>query len=383
MVSMAIEVLEQVATAPTPDARPVEGPDVGPPVVRPVPGVPNSGGVLSPIERPAQLPAGQARPLPPPTPPSPGGLTPDGSTPPIAPGEQPLADPGDAAPPAASPGGPAPQAGAPAFASVWILQVSLLIVGVLLILVIVGAAMRVPNPSGFQHFVFRTALALGVACVVASVPWFLGTASGSVGTAGVAGGAFGVFLLLFLYDPINRFAAGQPAPAPVPVTTDSEPFVFLSYRRGDDLDMVIGRLRERLADAFGQGAIFRDKDTIPLGLDFRKELNDALRHCRVMIAVIGPNWEHLRNEQHVRKLEERGDFVNLEITSVLGRGAPVIPVLVKRTEFPDAALLPASLSTLQFHQRLVLRMEDPDFTNDVERLIEDLRALLKMPPQPA
>jgi hypothetical protein len=75
--------------------------------------------------------------------------------------------------------------------------------------------------------------------------------------------------------------------------------------------------------------------------------------------------------------------VNLEITSVLGRGAPVIPVLVKRTEFPDAALLPASLSTLQFHQRLVLRMEDPDFTNDVERLIEDLRALLKMPPQPA
>ena len=106
----------------------------------------------------------------------------------------------------------------------------------------------------------------------------------------------------------------------------------------------------------------------------------ASRAWWVMLAVIGPQWEHLRTERNIRKLDERDDFVRLEISSVLSRGVPVIPVLVKRTAFPDATDLPDAMSRLQFHQRLVLRLDDPDFTNDVNHLIEDIKLLLSARP---
>jgi hypothetical protein len=292
-------------------------------------------------------------------------------------------------PSTASPGPEPPVVSVPVFgpapgaASTWgeqIFQYALFILGAVLVLVIVRAAMRVPHPSVFQHSVFRAALALGAGCVVASAPWFIGTPTGVGGTAGVAGGALGVFLLVYLYDPIGRLGNPESNSGAVNVGDGSKPFVFVSYRRGDDLDVVIGRLRERLVKEFGEHAVFRDKDTITLGLDFRKELEDALQHCRVLIAVIGPQWEQLRTERNIRKLDERDDFVTLEISSVLSRGLPVIPVLVKRTEFPDATALPERLFGLQDRQRLVLRLDDPDFTNDVTHLIDDIKVLLSALP---
>ena len=51
--------------------------------------------------------------------------------------------------------------------------------------------------------------------------------------------------------------------------------VFLSYRRGDSAD-VTGRIDDRLVTSFGRENVFKDLDSIPLGMDFRVYLSEAV-----------------------------------------------------------------------------------------------------------
>ena len=250
----------------------------------------------------------------------------------------------------------------------------LLGIGTFLSLVIVGLAVFIPTPTSFQRSVFRTALALGVSCVAASIPWFVGNPAGTVQTAGIVGGVLGVFLIVFLFDPVGKAqhgARGVPLVAAVDVAERS---VFISYRRSETGD-VVGRLYERLVTHFGSGAVFKDIDAITPGLDFREELTNALRQCRIVIAVIGRDWEQLRNEHNLRRLDDPHDFVVLEIASALTRRIPVIPILVDRTSLPAANLLPDAIAMMRFRQTLLLR-PDPDFATDVDRLIQAIETLL-------
>ncbi len=65
--------------------------------------------------------------------------------------------------------------------------------------------------------------------------------------------------------------------------------LFISYRRDDSAD-VAGRLHEKLEGHFGRGSVFMDIDAMRLGLDFRKQLTDAVNQCDVLLAVIGDHW---------------------------------------------------------------------------------------------
>ena len=71
--------------------------------------------------------------------------------------------------------------------------------------------------------------------------------------------------------------------------TDAGPVkIFMSYRRADDRHF-IGRLRDRLCDAFGDEVVFRDIDSIPAGTNFRKIILRTLHEVDAVVAVIGPN----------------------------------------------------------------------------------------------
>src|ERR1700694_2435941 len=65
--------------------------------------------------------------------------------------------------------------------------------------------------------------------------------------------------------------------------------IFISYRRDDSADAT-GRLYDRLEQHYGAGEVFIDVDTIPLGMDFRKHLSDAVSQCDVLLAIIGERW---------------------------------------------------------------------------------------------
>ena len=151
--------------------------------------------------------------------------------------------------------------------------------------------------------------------------------------------------------------------------------ILISYRREDSAD-VTGRIYDRLIQQFGQGAIFKDVDSIPFGVDFRIYLDEQVAKCEVFLAVIGRDWMKKRGSKGKSRLDDPGDFVRIEIESALKRQIPVIPVLVSGASIPPAERLPVSLQNLSFRHGISVR-PDPDFNRDMGRLIEHLK---KLPP---
>jgi hypothetical protein len=146
--------------------------------------------------------------------------------------------------------------------------------------------------------------------------------------------------------------------------------VFISYRRGDSAD-VSGRIYDRLVAQFGDEAIFKDVDDIPIGVDFKKHLGDTIAACSVMLVVIGPRWLSATDERGSRRLDDPNDFVRIEIETALERDVPVVPLLVSGASMPKAEELPPSLVSLAYRNGMPIR-PDPDFHSDVDRLIRGL-----------
>ena len=147
--------------------------------------------------------------------------------------------------------------------------------------------------------------------------------------------------------------------------------LLISYRREDSAD-VAGRIYDRLIQQFGQEAVFKDVDSIPLGVDFRIYLDEQVAKCDVFLAVIGRDWMRAGGRKGKSRLDDPRDFVRLEIESALKRQILVIPVLVGGASIPVAERLPASVQDLSYRNGIAVR-PDPDFHRDMDRLIEYLK----------
>jgi tetratricopeptide (TPR) repeat protein len=150
--------------------------------------------------------------------------------------------------------------------------------------------------------------------------------------------------------------------------------IFISYRRDDSAGHA-GRVHDRLEREFGRDLIFMDVDVIPLGADFVSELKQAVAKCDVLLAIIGPNWLTVRDEDGERRLDNPADFVRIEIAAALRRGIPVVPILLESTRIPRADELPDDLNALS--SRNGLNVRHASFHSDMERLIRSLQAPAK------
>ncbi len=151
--------------------------------------------------------------------------------------------------------------------------------------------------------------------------------------------------------------------------------VFISYRRVDSAE-VVGRIYDRLAEHFGKDAIFKDVNSIYPGENFKVKISDSVAQCTVLLAIIGDQWLIIKDEKGNRRLDNPDDFVRLEIELALERkNISVIPLTVRGAQVPDAKDLPPSLSQLVFKNALPIR-PDPDFDNDIARLITALEKAL-------
>jgi hypothetical protein len=65
--------------------------------------------------------------------------------------------------------------------------------------------------------------------------------------------------------------------------------IFISYRR-EDGSASAGRLSDRLSNHFPSNQIFMDVDSVDLGEDFVKKIEETVGSCDVLIAVIGKGW---------------------------------------------------------------------------------------------
>lgn len=146
--------------------------------------------------------------------------------------------------------------------------------------------------------------------------------------------------------------------------------IFISYRRSDSSD-VTGRICDHLKMRFGEQRLFKDVDSIPLGSDFRNSISKAVAQCKVLLAVIGPDWLEATDDQGKRRIDDPNDYVYIEIASALERNIPVIPILVNNGEIPGKDELPHKLVPLSFRNGSRVRA-DPDFTSDIKRVMDAL-----------
>jgi len=171
----------------------------------------------------------------------------------------------------------------------------------------------------------------------------------------------------------GRRAAGLPADLAAGT-------IFISYRR-DDTSGFAGRLHDALCVHFGGERIFRDVETVRLGADFVRAIEDFISSAGVLIAVIGRDWLRCTDPEGRRRLDDPEDFVRLEIASALERDIPVIPVLVEDAAIPAAEDLPEPIAGLARRNALVV--EDLRWDDDLRRLITSLEQIVGPPVPPA
>src|ERR1043166_2156388 len=130
---------------------------------------------------------------------------------------------------------------------------------------------------------------------------------------------------------------------------ETQPRIFISYRRHNDAPGFALKLYSDLVERFGAENVFKDLHDIEPGEDFVEKICKQVDACRVFLAVIGQGWVSTLDRK--RKEKER-DFVLLELSNALLRRARdqgsilIIPVLVNDAEMPAESDLPENLRVL-------------------------------------
>ncbi len=153
--------------------------------------------------------------------------------------------------------------------------------------------------------------------------------------------------------------------------------LFISYRRNDS-EGEAGRLADDLSRRFGEDAVFMDVDTIRPGRDFRKAIDESIRSCDALLAVVGPDWLSAVDAEGNLRLSDESDYVRLEIASALKRDIAVIPVMVRGARMPTAQVLPPDLCN--FAYRNCVELTHARWRSDVQYLVDALLPILESSP---
>lgn len=158
--------------------------------------------------------------------------------------------------------------------------------------------------------------------------------------------------------------------------------IFISYRRAeDDKTYLVGSIHEKLAEIFGKDNVFRDKNNISGGTDWRARLDHEVNTCKVMLAIIGPDWASLPdpNPSLKNRLFNEQDVTRWEVETGLRRrkdeNIAFIPVLVTGARLPKKEDIPSTLHELHEIQAITLQ-NFPYFDTDMGKLIGDIRSLV-------
>jgi len=150
--------------------------------------------------------------------------------------------------------------------------------------------------------------------------------------------------------------------------------VFISYRHSDAKQAAV-RIRNHLADAFGEDHVFIDT-ALEAEADASADL--LARHlatASVVVAVVGPDWLAADSDGRARLLDP-DDYLRFELQAAIDRGLPIVPAFVNGAcGLPGLESLPAAIERMADHQGLQLRMDR--FELDVRELESMIEPLVK------
>ena len=92
--------------------------------------------------------------------------------------------------------------------------------------------------------------------------------------------------------------------------------IFISYRR-EDAHWQTRALYNALSRHVETPSkdIFYELDSMTVGLNFKRQIEETVQKCDVLLAVIGRNWLSMTDAAGQRRLNDPNDFVRLEIAS--------------------------------------------------------------------
>ncbi len=146
--------------------------------------------------------------------------------------------------------------------------------------------------------------------------------------------------------------------------------IFINYRRADS-QTIADRIHDYLVRKLGDRNVFKDVHDIKPGDDFRAAIEKAIISTDIVLMVIGRHWVNIADSSANRRLDNPNDWVRIELEMAVRHEKRIIPVLVDGVTMPSADELPASISQLAFRNASLVR-NDPDFTSDMDRLINRL-----------
>jgi TIR domain len=146
--------------------------------------------------------------------------------------------------------------------------------------------------------------------------------------------------------------------------------IFISYRRNDEGRGIVHGIQQYLEREFGSGTVFIDID-MHAGAKFKNVLELRLAESKVLLALIGPRWLDVRDDEGNRRLDDPNDWVRLEIAQALKRDITVIPVRIEGADLPKKSTLPGDIQGLVDHQAVTVTTTG--FRNEMKGLAYDIR----------
>ncbi len=158
--------------------------------------------------------------------------------------------------------------------------------------------------------------------------------------------------------------------------------IFISYRTDDALTEA-GRLHQSLENYFGRDTVFYDKDGLKPGQQWPEELKKHVEEAKVVLLLCKDADIWLGVEKFgLRRIDNPGDWVRLEIETALSKGKILIPVLFGNDNIlPPEEALPDSLKPLKNIQHLTIRLDR--WENDLQQLLDRLPHIIPNTQKPS
>jgi len=125
--------------------------------------------------------------------------------------------------------------------------------------------------------------------------------------------------------------------------------IFIAYRESDGKAYAVG-VRDALVAAFGEAAVFLDRDALAAGA-WAPQLEAGIVGCRVFVLIVGRGWLDAHDLANTRRIDNADDVHRREVALALATpGVTVVPLLVDGAVLPAAEALPTPLRALAAQQ---------------------------------